>query len=344
MNEIQTIEFYKNHGKKGLQNLGNTCYLNTTLQCLSYLISFLNFVIGNKYKKNIDIDKNTIIESLRDVYIKMWIEDNDISPKHLLKMIKNKISFINVHEPNDINEFLMLFLDVLNSEIQYKLEENIFIKPYNKKIPFEIQDNIMNENWFNTIKNEYSQLKELFYGQLISQIQCGHCGKCHHNYEIFMNISLPITDNTLEKCLENHFNIEYVNDQNTNENDKWICDKCNQKVKSLKTTKLWRNPKILIISLKRFNKDLKKITNNIDISKELNLNKFTLGKTNTNYKLKSVALHHGSFYGGHYVALCHHYNMKWFLHDDETTNEINSDSDNLDKLIQNGYVYFFETL
>lgn len=190
----------------------------------------------------------------------------------------------------------------------------------------------MDISWIEKIGNEYSNIINLFYGQSITQIICGHCKNITHNYEIYSNIMLPITNstNTLEDCFKLYFKDEFLNEE-----IEWRCDECKYKVKSKKTIKLWRNPKILIISLKRFTFNLEKNNKIITIPDILDLYQFTLSRYNSKYILTSIAYHYGSSNEGHYVALCKHPDNKWYCIDDLGISEIS----NID--FGAGYVFFY---
>lgn len=323
---------------KGIYNMGNTCYINTIIQSLGYCNIFLNFVLDGKYKKNFNTQDNNILEHLENVYKDLWINDQTVMPKELLKGLHIKMhDILNVFEQNDINEFITILIDKINAEV-CKPYKPVF-KSYNKS-SYDNQRKKMDYNWYLSNKNDYSPLKDFFYGQIISQIVCGNCEKIHHNYEIFMNIMVPvILDTSLVECIANLLNEDFVNNNEDTRENTWKCDNCSKCTKSKKTIKLWRLPKILIISLKRFSSDLKKINNRIIIPEYLDMKPFSISPNKLQYELKSVALHSGAFHSGHYIAACKNKN-KWFLIDDESINQIKPEC--VGDLIENGYMFFYE--
>jgi ubiquitin C-terminal hydrolase len=215
--------------------------------------------------------------------------------------------------------------------------------------PFDRQRKKMDIDWCNKVCKEYSDIIPMLYGQQISQIICNNCGKIWHNYEVYQQISVALPDGipstssqhhphtSLMECLQKHFDELPLNE--------WKCDRCNMGQGSTQTSLLWRNPKILIISLKRFEFDPRtghfiKNNKNVDIPETLNVSSKTIGKTKRIYHLKAIAFHSGSYYGGHYHAVCKQRDGSWYLYDDDVVHRLDSHPSN----IGNGYVYFYEAL
>lgn len=318
---------------KGLANLGATCYINTTISCLAACPYFLNFIL-----EKIKPDDNTLISELNIVLYEQYVNGNSVVPRKFMNVLKQCCEKdIEIYTQNDINEFLSIFIDKLNKcicrSITVGKKELVELYEY-KNTSYDIQKFKMDMNWYEKNKKEYSSLLDIFYGQNISQIICGSCDHVHHNYEIYLNIMLPIESDsrTLDDCLKNYFNEETLNN---NDEQNWKCDRCNKYSESKKTSKLWRNPKIMVISLKRFTYSLKKNNQNIDIPLHLNLNKYSL-TNKSKYKLQSVAMHYGNLQGGHYYSVTLSSNNKWYSVDDLDVKQINDPDFNT-----YGYVFFY---
>lgn len=342
-------DFFKNRGQNGIDNMGSTCYLNTMVQCFGHCVAFLRFVLNGKYRTHLnEIPESSIMMQLRDVYKDLWIMDKSVAPHAFIKTVAKKITFMDILEQNDINEFMMVFIDKLGSEIARRLQDQYVERSVSNS--YDHQANLMDRDWLQKTHKDYNELYDLLHGQSINQISCGHCTKIHHNYEIFFNLMLPITDKckTLDDCIVEYFQNEVVNGaevgkghgQGQDKSDLWKCDKCNTASKSEKMHILWKTPRVLVLSLKRFTSDMKKIVQPIQVPDVLDLSEYVLCKTShKKYELKAVAVHMGSFFGGHYVAVCKNATGDWYLFDDETVRRLGPQVD-----LSQSYVCFYEAL
>jgi len=327
---------------KGIANAGSTCYINTCLQCIGHCDIFIEYILSF-CSEDPPLENKLLTEVIR-LYLQLWKNNEPMqNPRRLLQAISEKITCIDVYDQNDIGEFLVLFIDKLNASISKKLTKSS--RPTSRRTKlisdFADQQIVMDNAWFESVKNEYSPLVPMFYGQNITQIKCGCCNKIHHNYEMFSTLMIPLVQDaeSLEDCLNHYFKMEKVND--------WNCDGCNNSNNNnldpnIKSHIIWRCPSILIIMIKRFTDNLKKNNKGLSIPLELDMSKYSMDQKNTKYELVSVGFHLGSFYGGHYYATCKNFtDNKWYDIDDMDVREVREDAD-LD--LSKGYMYCYQVV
>lgn len=300
----------------GIENLGSTCYINAVLQGLFHCEGFVNFLKTYQHNQLVGLLYELCICSKKVAH-----------PGEFLSELQKKFPLI-LRQQNDICEFITLFIDCLNGEV--KKEQIEPVKVAKTAETMKELTCLLAYEWSFAHYKEYSPLKDMFYGQLISQIRCIHCDKISHNYEIFMHLSLPIQKNTLDGCLYDYFALEEI--------PEWKCDKCNKTQVAQLATRLWRLPQILIITYKRFTNNLQKITTKVATPYTLNLTPYVIGPVNHSYVLKAAAYHIGGPMNGHYFAVCK--NETWIVYDDENIRVTQETKLNPDE----AYMLFYERI
>ncbi|GBB85144.1 hypothetical protein RclHR1_01170028 [Rhizophagus clarus] len=225
-------------GLVGLKNLGNTCYANAALQCLSNtpaLADFFNYC--DAYMPHIPFASKRSNYKLGEYFSQfvkaMWNGTSAIFvPAHLMNEIRKHNEVFRGHNQQDTVEFLRCVLDILHEELPYpqfmpgKVSKNgecIYMNP-------SVSTSISSENSHNVYEvissssstttktstidrvqkrqsTHNSIISKIFQGTLESKIKCLHCKKEYLKEENFYDLQIQIDKKhkfrSSEKTLEN---------------------------------------------------------------------------------------------------------------------------------------------
>ena len=205
--KLLSYNAFSNEGIVGLNNFGNTCYINCIIQCLSNTEDFNKFFVFDFYKNEINYKylsfEDDIVELFAEVLKKLWQENISVcSPKQFLKKFFNLNKQFVYGEEQDVQEFLSTLLNNLHESLNraYYIENNDIKKKEKENINIE-------ENYNEFIQEEKKRNKsfiyDLFTGYYLTKTICEKCQKQVINFESFNTLSLPIPKNHLS------FNIKY---------------------------------------------------------------------------------------------------------------------------------------
>lgn len=335
-------------GLTGLKNLGNTCYMNSILQCLSNTAFLRDHFLEGAFRQNLNRSNKTqgrIVEEVAAVIKALWLgQYKCIASKNLRYVVGQYERQFGGIEQQDSHEFLTILMDWLHSDIQ-----TVPIKPYSS-----LEDLSTSEKaWIDYLKGMESYISNLFYGQIKSTVKCVRCRMESATYESFSNLSLELPQNAnrchLNNCLEMYFNGENIRG--------WSCPQCKSNQEAIKKLAISRLPSILVIHFKRFYADPEAVAT--VYKKKQNYVKFPLQELDMTahiapselrrnkalhsrrYHLFGVSNHYGSMESGHYTAFCRNtVHQKWYKFDDHTVTSL----DTSDVCSSAGYILFYSSL
>ena len=184
------------HGKVGLFNMGNTCYLNSALQCLSNTEDLTKYFLNNWFKTEINNgnslgSKGFISKEYSKFINKMWVgNDYQFCPKEFRINFCRKTQLFLNSEQQDSQEFLLAVLDNLHEDLN-RITNKKYMELQEKQD--EESDEQASKRWWDYYKSrENSIIVDLFQGQFKSTIKCSFCGKSSTSYETYNSLGLPI--------------------------------------------------------------------------------------------------------------------------------------------------------
>lgn len=285
----------------GLNNIGNTCFMNAALQLLVNCTVLTKFILGT----NVDNNKlNCYKQFLVD-----YFSNPVITPNSVKNMVSSENNIFHGYSQQDSHEFLIYLLDIINEEL----------KKEHKKNPVNI------------IGIEMDKLVDvLFDTNITSIIYCDKISEKSKTKNKEKILSLAISKNkndiTLFDCIEEFGSIEKLTGES-----QWFNDKDNKKYDAYKRLYIKSYPKYLIIHLKRFNYNVSASKINSLVKMDVNLQ---LG--GDSYELRSIVFHMGNVGGGHYQCVVFK-NKEWHLCNDRSISKVN----NIENYIHKGYIYLY---
>ncbi|XP_055531993.1 ubiquitin carboxyl-terminal hydrolase Usp2 isoform X2 [Wyeomyia smithii] len=333
----------RKEGLCGLWNIGNTCFMNSVIQCLSHTRELTNFLRMQPTSERGTTKDHKILAEYTKLIKDMWNGINrSVNPSELKYAFSSKHRMYSGSAQQDAQEFLRFFIDSLHSAL------NVSIK--REPISREIEDDDLNNRvkatmmweWYSKVEN--SMIKDLFVGLLRSTLKCTVCNSASVTFDPFWDLSLPLPSTNSRCKLENCLDM-FVKEEVMDGIDQPTCSKCKTRRKCTKSFTIERFPKYLVIHLKRFSETRwSKLTNVIEFptgERELNLQPYA-SEDNTApvyYSLYGISNHMGSTAGGHYVAVCKHpVSKEWHEFNDNFVSETSEGS----LVTSSAYVLFYE--
>ena len=191
----------RNSGLVGMDNLGNTCYMNSCLQALLHTEPLTEYFLSKSYLRHLNLHsihgfKGKLAHSFGRLAQELWSTSAGcITPRYFKYDIAHLHEQFSGNEQHDAHELLAFLLDGLSEDLNLVCE-----KPYTEQPDSDGRsDAVLADIWWgNHLKRDRSVIQALFSGQFKSVMTCSHpgCGYNSARFEPFNFLSVPVPEET----------------------------------------------------------------------------------------------------------------------------------------------------
>lgn len=161
----------KNNGLIGFINLGNTCYMNSALQCIRYTIPLSQYFFNNNI-----ISNNKLTNSYINLSKKSWTFNGQaIKPINFKNNLGSSNKRFSGFSQQDSQEMIIHLLDTMHESLK--------------------------------LDNNKSIISNTFYGKFKQTIHCPNCKYNSITYQHFTDLAVPLVSSKLSDCF-NYFTTE----------------------------------------------------------------------------------------------------------------------------------------
>ncbi|CAI9274888.1 unnamed protein product [Lactuca saligna] len=342
-------------GLRGLNNLGNTCFMNSVLQALLHAPPFRNYFLSGRHNKDscrkASNDRFCLSCDIEVIFSAVFSGDRaPYSPAQFLYSWWRLSENLACYEQQDAHEFFMSVLDRIH----------------------EKEGKTRNTSKDNPAGDCHCVVHRAFSGLLRSDVTCTTCGFTSTTYDPCVDISLDLNTNidhtlhiasnkaqkstdtgisTLTSCLD-----LFTRPEKLGSDQKLFCQNCQERHESVKQMSIRRLPLVLCLHVKRFEHSLarkasRKIDRHLQFPFSLDMTPYVSSSIvrkrfgnrifafegdesdiSTNFEVFAVITHSGMLESGHYVTYLR-LNEQWYKCDDAWITEVE------DEIVRSSQIY-----
>ncbi|CAL1683122.1 unnamed protein product [Lasius platythorax] len=306
----------------GMYNIGNTCYLNSTLQALFHVPALVNWLISDPHHNskmeqndgNVECLTCAVAKTLQFTHQK---SGGAIKPFYIFNKLKLICRTMVPGQQEDAHEFLRYLLE--------GMERTYLTRHKATKL--------------DSYSKETTPINQIFGGYIRTEVKCLQCQHVSTTFQHFQDLLVDIRKaNTLDEALNSYFSREQL------DNNDYKCEACKRRVPATKQFTLERPPKVLCVQLKRFSVLGGKISRHIGFKQTIDMGPYLWREPGESprqltYKLMSMVTHMGpSVNCGHYTAIAQVSSGQYYSFDDCCVRPISLNN----VLSTNAYIMIFE--
>ncbi|KAJ7912748.1 hypothetical protein B0H13DRAFT_2006012 [Mycena leptocephala] len=187
-------------GTLGLGNMGNTCFMNSALQCLAHEPEIVEYFLSNVYQEELNPDNplgmhGAIAQAFGALLQRIWAASGpstSYSPREFKTQLQRFAPQFSGYQQHDSQELVAFLLDGLHEDLN-----RVIKKPYVEKPDWEGGGDLelvqlAQKSWDGYMLRNDSVIVDLFQGQYQSTLVCPECQKVSITFDPFMYLTLPL--------------------------------------------------------------------------------------------------------------------------------------------------------
>ncbi|KAL5474041.1 hypothetical protein EMCRGX_G028614 [Ephydatia muelleri] len=280
-----------------LVNVGNTCFFNSVIQCLTYTPPIVSYLHTGDHHEKCRIQGFCALCEFRQHCLKVQSANSSVVQPKLVYHLKAIGKNFRLGRQEDAHEFLRYFVDAMQQSCL-----KMHVSP--EKL--------------DAFSKATTVIHQIFGGFHRSRVVCLECKKVSDTYDPLLDISLDINfSSTLTKALQHSTKADLLSG-----NNRYACPHCKKMTNAHKMFTVHRPPNVLTIHLKRFDFSRGlgvKLGTSIDYGEYLDIRPYTSDKSGAPlwYRLYAVVEHLGfSIHSGHYICYVRNSNGIWYCMND----------------------------
>ncbi len=307
----------------GMFNMGNTCYLNSTLQALFHTPALYNYLMSGDHQSKCrqSLASNGFIQTCMICVMTNTLKDTLRSNVTRPNKVYEKLKLICKHlvhgRQEDAHEFLRYLIESLQ-------------RAFLNSTTFSLKS-------LDNASKETTPFNQIFGGYMQQEVTCMVCKYNSVTFQHFMDLLLDIRQaSSITDALDYYFRPERIGGTGApgDSSGMYKCDKCKAKVPARKRSFICRPPVVLCVQLKRFSLMGGKISKPVQLSRIINIGKYVKSKAHLSndqqpkqmvYRLVSMITNVGpSPNCGHYTAIGEAGPGQYYQFDDSSVRPIST--------------------
>ena len=185
-----------NHGLCGGHNLGNTCFMNSSIACLSNCTELTTYFLTGQFKDNVNTKNKEGVQgqlayAWNNLLQEYWNSNSGTgNPSQVKSAVAKKVRKFGGYSQQDSNEFMTEFLSLLSEDLN-KTTKKVY-RELKEKGENESEIDCAKRFWDLHVQLNDSIITDLFSGLFKSEVHCNKCNFDNITFDPFNTLTLPI--------------------------------------------------------------------------------------------------------------------------------------------------------